>query len=204
MYHQFRKAGGFYPTWLLKPTLLQWSTHRAMWFGLILEDFKIIYKKTKKNHRLFVYQAIWHYSYARLPWYLILFTPSWIPQQVLPSFDIIYINPFLYFRFVDYVLCDSSGTAVRGWFYIIIFYLIVNGWPETARVDSSGWPDTARVAYLILILVSFVFSPRTSGYEVCSPRFFFIFVPTFNPQPNSTSILACAHLNHTTQNFIGF
>ena len=106
------------------------------------------------------------------------FTLPRIPQQVITSFDIIYINPFLYFRFVDYVLCDSSGTAVRGCFYIIIFYLIVNGWPETTRVDSSGWPETARVAYLILILVSFVFSPRTSGYEVCSPRFFFIFVPT--------------------------
>ena len=111
----------FLPDLAVKTHYIQWSTYRAMWFGLILEDFKIIYKKTKKNHRLFVYQAIWHYSYARLPWYLILFTPSWIPQQVLPSFDIIYINPFLYFRFVDYVLCDSSGTAVRGWFYIIIF-----------------------------------------------------------------------------------
>ena len=133
--HILERCGGLILEDLfVKTHSIQWSTYIAMWWP--------------DSRGLFVYHAIWHYSYARLPWYLIpsLHHAMWLHVE----------------------LCDSIGPAVRDWFYFIIFYLVVNGWPETASVDSSSWPETASVAYLILFLVSFVFSPRTSIYEVYS------------------------------------
>ena len=106
---------------LLKPTLYSGPHIRAMWWP--------------DSRGLFVYHAIWHYSYARLTWYLIpsLHHAMWLHVE----------------------LCDSIGPAVSDWFYFIIFYLVVNCWPDTASVDSRSRPETATVAYLILFFSKF-------------------------------------------------
>ena len=108
---------------------------------------------------LFVYHAIWHYSYARLTWYLIpsLHHAMWLHVE----------------------LCDSIGPAVSDWFYFIIFYLVVNVWPFTASVDSSSWPETVTVAYLILFFSKFCvqsYDFHLWGLQQVIPSFYIIYI----------------------------